>query len=316
MIPSVDRQRHGGRAAALTLALVLIVVADAPAADAATGGPGGVLRAALADLDPGLVTTGRLLDRTVPVSDPLVFDGRPDAPPVPAARWRDLLGVLRDASLESPSWPADREVRERTRGLAGRGMVPLAVLDLACERLRPDALTSGALVRDGGRLVAAAAADRDDLVTRHRITAAAVLDPVLHRGAATRFLLPRDLLITDEPVTVALDPGDGRGWRDVRPGRPLTVRYEATGLHEVRVRLTTASGDVRRSRSEVDVAALDVPDPTATWPLTASLAYDGQTASGVAYVYLAEGHAEVTDPVVVVEGFDLNDDLDWPELYT
>ena len=41
----------------------------------------------------------------------------------------------------------------------------------------------------------------------------------------------------------------------------------------------------------------------------------GAVASGLAYVYLAPGHATLENPAVVVEGFDLDDTMDWPVLY-
>jgi len=37
--------------------------------------------------------------------------------------------------------------------------------------------------------------------------------------------------------------------------------------------------------------------------------------TGQAYVYLAEGHAQVTRPLVVIEGFDIDDSYHWEELY-
>jgi hypothetical protein len=63
------------------------------------------------------------------------------------------------------------------------------------------------------------------------------------------------------------------------------------------------------------VTALAVPAPTATWPLTGSQPFQGATATGEAYLYLAEGRAALTDPVVVVEGFDLDNSMAWDELY-
>lgn len=317
MHPSHHPRHRRARAHAFVPVLVLVaaVLLGLAAAPAAGRDAGRELRAALADLGPELVTTGRLLDRAIVLADPLALDGRPDAPRVAAARWREVLGSLRQASLDPPGWTTDAAIRARTADLAARGLVPLAVLDLACERLRADALATGALVRAGSRLVAAPGAATDELLERRRVTAAAALDPVLHHGGRARFVLPREHLITDTPVTVDVHLGDGRGWRTLRPDVPVEASYASTGVHEVRVRLTAADGQIRWSRFTVSVVALDTPDPTFTWPLTASIPHDGAAASGEAFVYLADGHAEVTAPVVVVEGFDLNDDLNWPELY-
>jgi hypothetical protein len=300
----------------IALGRIALVATILMATGAAASDPDRSLSAALADLDPGDIASGRLLDRTVPLAAPTELDGDPAAPSLTASRWRQALDDLRRASLQRPDWPADDRIRARASELVARDLVPIAVLDLAYQSLRPDALTTGALTSRDGRLVAASGATSDALFNGHRAVAAAALDPVLHRGSRTRFVVPGDLLITDEPVTLAADFADGRGWRALRPDEPVTVRYPTTGEREIRLRLTGASGEVRWSRFAVDVVALDVPDPTVTWPLTASVPHDGAAASGEAFVYLADGHTEVTAPVVVIEGFDFNDDLDWPELYT
>ncbi len=64
------------------------------------------------------------------------------------------------------------------------------------------------------------------------------------------------------------------------------------------------------------VAGSPVPAPDDTLEVTATVPYLGQAASGRAYVLLAPGHAALTHPIVVVEGFDLDNSMDWDELYT
>jgi hypothetical protein len=57
------------------------------------------------------------------------------------------------------------------------------------------------------------------------------------------------------------------------------------------------------------------PLPDDTLLLTASIPFDGQYGTGEAYIYLSDLHSVLTDPVVVVEGFDVNNDMNWDELY-
>jgi hypothetical protein len=60
---------------------------------------------------------------------------------------------------------------------------------------------------------------------------------------------------------------------------------------------------------------MGTPSPNDTLVVTASVPYAGVAASGKAYLYLAPGHAAVENPVVISEGFDLDDSMDWEELY-
>jgi hypothetical protein len=64
------------------------------------------------------------------------------------------------------------------------------------------------------------------------------------------------------------------------------------------------------------VAAGPVPTPDDTIAVTGTQPYLGQTASGRGYVLLAPGHSALTNPILVVEGFDLDNSMDWDELYT
>jgi len=59
-----------------------------------------------------------------------------------------------------------------------------------------------------------------------------------------------------------------------------------------------------------------IPTPDDTLEVTATEPYGGVHGSGRAYVLLAPGHTAITDPIVVVEGFDLDDAMDFDELYT
>ena len=49
--------------------------------------------------------------------------------------------------------------------------------------------------------------------------------------------------------------------------------------------------------------------------MSATEPYEDGFGSLLAYVYLADGHTELTDPVVLLEGFDLTNTRNWPELY-
>jgi hypothetical protein len=61
------------------------------------------------------------------------------------------------------------------------------------------------------------------------------------------------------------------------------------------------------------VAAAPAPDDTLF--ITATEPYQGTAATGRAYVALAPGHAVLTRPIIVIEGFDIDNAMGWNELY-
>jgi len=61
------------------------------------------------------------------------------------------------------------------------------------------------------------------------------------------------------------------------------------------------------------VAAAPAPDDTLF--ITATEPYQGTAGTGRAYVALAPGHAALTRPIIVIEGFDIDNAMGWDELY-
>ena len=62
-------------------------------------------------------------------------------------------------------------------------------------------------------------------------------------------------------------------------------------------------------------AAAAAPAPDDTIEITATVPYLGSAGTGRAYVALAPGHAQLTNPIVVLEGFDIDNAMGWDELY-
>jgi hypothetical protein len=305
----------GGLFAPVPLSLAADGTAAAPAA------PGDVFAravTALDGLDPALLGSGRLYDRALPMSTLARQDGSGQGPAAGAADWRQMLHELRRASLTPPAgWPTPDEAREAARQAQAAGVIPLGLLDAGYDRLRPDALERGLVAWDADRLVVTAAGRAASPFSAHRAFAAAALLPRTYHGADVTFTLPAALVAADgpRPLRLRLDAGDGRGWRDVTVGGALHASYTATGPVTLRLGAEYPDGTRREAALAFEVAALAAPAPTATWPITATVPYQGVYGYGDAYVYLAPGHATVTEPVVVVEGFDLDNTMNWDELY-
>jgi hypothetical protein len=80
-------------------------------------------------------------------------------------------------------------------------------------------------------------------------------------------------------------------------------------------RFVRSDGSAAEAGFQFDVEALVSPPPDDTLHVTATQSYQGQFGSGDAYVYLAPGHTGLVNPIVVVEGFDLDNSMNWDELY-
>jgi len=206
--------------------------------------------------------------------------------------WRQLAFDLRRGSSEPARWPALEDIAAAQMEANRTGVIPLAILDTEhpADPRRPGA-------------------------ERH-IFAACALDPDSYSGAEVRFRIESAWLLTDEtPSAIEVDTGDGSGWHPAGRERTITARYATTGEKPVTIRLRYADGRVHETSFGFFVRALGTPAPNDTLSVTGTIPYLGGVASGEAYIYLAPGHTALENPIVVVEGFDLDNSMSWEELY-
>lgn len=265
------------------------------------------------DVDPAFVPSGILYDRVLPLAGLEELDGSPSASVMTPARFRQALHEINRASMVPRSWPGADALRDRARALDPFAPVPVGIIDVSYERIQPDALARG-LVRVAGDEVRVAS--RDALASA-RAFAASALRGEGYRGGAMAFVFPRDLYIGNgpSPPRLEVDFDDGVGLRVVRFDEPVSVLYPHEGAKTIVVRSVREDGAVFQSRFGFRVAALAAPVPDDTIHVTATIPYQAAYGTGEAYVYLAPGHATVTNPVVVVEGFDIDNTLNWDEIY-
>jgi len=301
------------RLAALIPVAALIFSLTLPATRVATAGPiEDRLQEALGALDTRELQTGVLYDRVLPLSDIERFSGKDGAAVASRGLWRQVYEELRRASADPNVRPPAEALVERAR--RQQDAVPLTLLFDDYERIRPDALDRGALALRNGRLVRGSG----EAFERRTAFAAAALREWTYRGREVRFVLGRDDYFSnrrgDDPRLEA-DLDDGAGFRAMSFDVPLTARYGEPGTKTLRLRATTADGEAREASFAFTVRALAAPLPNDTLLVTGAIPYLGGVASAQAYVYLAAGRTQLVNPAVVVEGFDLDNSMNWDELY-
>lgn len=289
------------------LLLVVLSTHGASALDARIDGPADHL------LPPA--PAGLLLDRVLDLADAPALDGSVAAPAIGAARLRQLIHELRAAAALPLAWPDGEALRAAAHPGADPALIPIALVDTEVARLRDDALATGLLRWEGEQLVETGLGDP---YLSQPLVAAAALRDWTYRGAALRLVLPSGLILRSTgglTAALAIDAGDGLGFRPLVPDEPLPVAYVSPGPKTLTLRLARAGGETAFARFALEVRDLQAPPYDELWPLTAETPYGGGVASGQAYIYKAPGHATLQNPVVVVEGFDLDNLMAWDELY-
>ena len=106
-----------------------------------------------------LSRTGVIYDRVVPLAHLERLDGGTASPVIDGATWRQAYDELRRSAL-APAGPDLAGIETSARAWRRTGVVPLALLDRAFDRVRPGALTDGTLRFENGRWFATGGAPR------------------------------------------------------------------------------------------------------------------------------------------------------------
>jgi hypothetical protein len=260
------------------------------------------------------VPTGILYDRVVPLSRIEEHDGGENSKPTDLRQWRQLYDEIRRASIATPSWPDFPSILARGEETSGPASIPIVVMDFRYDRIRPDALEDGSLVVRGSRLEMGSG----NPFVAGRVFAAAPLRDHTYRGSMVRFRVDADALLGNDPtvrLSTTIDFDDGRGFVPVSLGGGMDVRYPETGTKRVRLRSLFADGTTLEAGFPFEVRELLAPSPNDTLHVTATIPYLGGYGAGDAYVYLSGQHTELTNPVLLIEGFDPDNTMNWDELY-
>lgn len=259
------------------------------------------------------VPTGILYDLVVPLSGIERFDGTENSESADFSTWQQIAYELKRASLTETGIPEYREVLQQRQNAQRNGEHPLALLLFDYQRARVTGERDAVIGYSDGKVIAI----KGDLLARGTVCALTPLHDWTYQGRDVIFSFDMNEVFTNmsDVLRIQFDFDDGLGLRDVPKDGKMSVSYNETGSKTIQSRIETRDGRVLLGRSRFRVRHLDAPPPSETWSLTASHSTGGSPATGEAYILYAPGHTMLTRPVVLVEGLDLDNSLNWDELY-
>ena len=264
------------------------------------------------------VSTGFLYDKVIPFCKIHQFSGAPDSKPLKLKQWRQIFFELRKSSVDKPLLPALESIRAAAKKkYKARKVYSIGLMNMKYNALKKE-VVERELLRSRERAVQAVpeflAADFDT----KGVFAAALMKAATRRGGAITFVLDRSFYFSNREKAFAgikLDLDDGQGSREVAFDEEITTSYVTTGEKTILLTAIEPDGSELTSRFTLDVQTLDTPVYDEAMPVIGDIEYDGQTASGQAYIYRAQGHTDLQNPIIIVEGFDMLNDMGWDELY-
>ena len=202
---------------------------------------------ALAPLSMIPVTSGILLDRTLPLFPPELIGGSTTSDSV-----RMDIGLL-DATYRSiyaariPGFTGLASPESAYAGALSQhndsGTVPIVLAALEFHRFVDDPIGTGLLDTISGQLNHAPNTNPTDAYTTGRVYASGLYRYIVDQQVT--FTLPVANLIGNVPVnqsTIEIDADDGLGFRTLNPGSTLAVSYTGEGDRVMKIRFADTTG--------------------------------------------------------------------------
>jgi len=271
-----------------------------------------------APLDKSQVPTGFLYDLSWSFASPSDYRGvLTDSNFVSPDVFGMLFGAMRGSMVDSVGLPSPGVFLSRTKHPFSADTVPIAVLALSFDRIRPDAVDGNLLFLDNGQLFDVPGRSQSPYF-QDTVFAATVLRAEINTRAVV-FQLPSELLFGNlgESPSISIDPGDGNGWRSLPLGQALAVQYDSDGAKEVVLRLDYP-GFTRYSHSRLNILPSEAGerDGGMIWPqdlyeslhVTASESYLGATGGATLHIFYNTRNCNsvkrMIRPLIVVEGYE------------
>jgi hypothetical protein len=122
------------------------------------------------------------------------------------------------------------------------------------------------------------------------------------------------------PTQIKVDFNDGQGYQNITADEPISITYQNSGVKTIKGQFHYANNTVLSSHSRIVV---DYIDPNVAPRFDGSgriirnvtgAPWQGEITSGLVTIELAAGHAALTKPLIVIEGFDPENDFDYFDL--
>ncbi len=256
-------------------------------------------------LDKSLITSGILGERGFLFTE---MEGWMDSV-ITMPQWRQLYRQLFLGSVSQVTIISPDSIRRMSNRLLRQDIIPIVMMNLDYNQIKPYALDSNLLMLSGGKLYDVPNRKESPYVDKH-VFAATVLKERVYRGQVT-FRLDERFFITNASsriTSIEIDFDDGRGFRGFLQNgfsnQDITINYQEPGEKVLTVRVGTSNQTVFQSKSKFIVAANTRRTPNATFTVDGCSPYNDTIGSGTAYIIYGCDNKQLRKPIIVSDGFD------------
>ncbi|MGY6561224.1 MAG: T9SS type A sorting domain-containing protein [Luteibaculaceae bacterium] len=189
------------------------------------------------------------------------------------------------------------------------------VLDILLLNLEYGALVEGTPAKDSIKAGNFNETFTENDLVYSTIFAAAINQSIIHTNKSIKIRLLSEHIFGNVNTNNATYEIDfGTGFRALPINQEIEIDLEAFGSAVIKIRRVIANSAAESAFILTKRPARDG-GPDATWIVDASLAHNDSIASGEVYVVYGSGNTSLTNPVIIIEGFDFVNSTNFQELF-
>ncbi|MCD4793545.1 MAG: T9SS type A sorting domain-containing protein [Bacteroidales bacterium] len=302
-------------------------------------------QAIFSEIDISKITTGILYDRIIPLSEIEKYTGENTDAICTKNKWKQMYFELQNASYvkDTVNMPELDFIFGRKNRFTNGKLIPIYLLNYKYNKIKENALENELIILQNNKIIENPAKSETPYETK-RVFAATPYKARTYYGNDFAFIFNDNFLYTntDEIITdIYVDFDDGFGEIKAAKDKTLFVSYAETGKKTITVKAITQNNDTLNSKFAFNVKAKDVPEYTITrfetdeivgiryfcpyfgvyvpipFACPDDVVIENVCRKGGSLYHFKSPHTPsvIENSILIVEGFDLNDDHFAEKLY-
>ncbi len=269
-------------------------------------------------IDKRQISTGVLYDIANPLSHIEKYTGENPSVEVLSGVWKQIYFELYNASLDKRNMKDIMTVRKEVKKYTDKKIYPISIIDYKYDKIAADASEKGYIVFDTVARSYKTTGKGNPFIIKN-VFAASVLAPKVYGRKKAVFTLMKQFYFSNTNKKIKyflIDFGDGKGVQTLHFGDKYIAAYNTSGLKTIKLTAVYSDGSKKYSLFKVKFKDIKMPSPDFYWDnLKADIPYDGGYATGNVAIFIGKGNKTITEPVIIVDGFDPNDSRPIEELF-
>ena len=267
-------------------------------------------------LDKSKIKTGILYDIAIPLSGIDNYSGVKSSKISNAIVWKQIYHELYNGCLYKSKMIKLSAIRSNVKKLAKQKVYPISILYYKYNKLVKNAEKDSLLKFQNGHYEETG---KGKLYDTKETFCAAILAPKLYGRGSVNFMVDSNFYYTNKQSTIKyflIDFGDRKGYQKLKFGQNYTAYYKQSGIKTISVAAVYNNGEKKYSTFSTYYKEVTMPTPDIYWAhLKADIPYLDSCGEGDVAIFLGNGNGTLTEPVIVVDGFDPGDERPIEELY-